>query len=787
MRSRKQVLSRAAFTVCVLASLAGSAFAQPGPEFPGTQRPAVTNPAGVYPDGYSKRWLEDADFLYGPRLLDFNLNAFLEQAAPHLVPYSTAISHWSGLYSISPKVLLTVMEMRSSAVSNPAGLADPFAGLAGNGDFETQIRYALASLFEDYYAYRRAVPQRDAGDGMNASTYALLTFFRGASSVAAFAGSASDTAGTFAATLGRLFPSGLAVDAPADPIVAVVPPSTLLQLPWKNAVSWYFGGVHTTTGANNGTPMSSLDFYKGGQGWGADTSTDYVVAAHAGTVTVYSSCNVTVTSNSGWQTNYYHLSTLAVSNGQQIAANQTIGVYANSQAQALCQGGSSTGPHVHFSLLNNGEYTSLDGVSLSGFVVHPGQYSYDTRPAYMWLTKNGVTYYVGSAIQSSATGTLPNMTVNDASVSEGNSGTKSLTFTVSLSAAAGSTTTVNYATEDITTWSAARWNAQSIAIPSSGTATPYPSTITVPAGVGTVTKVTAVLKGFTHTYPSDVNVLLVGPGGEFSVLMSAVGGSNPASNLTFTFDESAGSAIPAGPLISGTYRTQATHNASFPAPAPIIPIPTNQSLNVFNGTNPSGTWTLYVYDAATSDLGSYSGGWQLNIATTVRADYVPASGVLTFPAGSSSQPLAITINGDTDIEPSETFRVNLTSASNATLIDSVGVATISNDDVAAAFTDATLMAGTTFIKAIHVTELRTRINAARSVRGLAAYAWTDPSPMGIAIKAIHITEMRTALAQAYAAAGLVAPTYTDPTLTNGVVRAVHLSELRSAVITLESS
>ena len=57
-------------------------------------------------------------------------------------------------------------------------------------------------------------------------------------------------------------------------------------------------------------------------------------------------------------------------------------------------------------------------------------------------------------------------------------------------------------------------------------ATPYPSTITVAGLAGQViTNLTVTLSNFSHTFPSDVSILLVGPQGEVCVLMSDVGGS----------------------------------------------------------------------------------------------------------------------------------------------------------------------------------------------------------------------------------------------------------------------
>ncbi|MEI8084571.1 MAG: hypothetical protein WCI74_22255, partial [Actinomycetes bacterium] len=68
-----------------------------------------------------------------------------------------------------------------------------------------------------------------------------------------------------------------------------------------------------------------------------------------------------------------------------------------------------------------------------------------------------------------------------------------------------------------------------------------------------------------------------------------------------------------------------------------------------------------------------------------------------------------------------------------------------------AFTDPTLTVGLTAVKAVHVTELRTRIDEQRVRFGLGVYPWAETvTPVGtVLIKAVHVTEMRTALGQAY--------------------------------------
>jgi hypothetical protein len=103
-----------------------------------------------------------------------------------------------------------------------------------------------------------------------------------------------------------------------------------------------------------------------------------------------------------------------------------------------------------------------------------------------------------------------------------------------------------------------------------------------------------------------------------------------------------------------------------------------------------------------------------------------------------------------------------------------------------AFTDA-LLPGTTLIKAVHVRELRARIDALRSRFGLGGFAWTDSHLAGgDPIRAQHIADLRTALAQAYAAAGRVLPPFTDPALSAGLaVKAAHITEIRAALVVLE--
>ena len=106
---------------------------------------------------------------------------------------------------------------------------------------------------------------------------------------------------------------------------------------------------------------------------------------------------------------------------------------------------------------------------------------------------------------------------------------------------------------------------------------------------------TVTLVGINHTFPDDIEVLLVSPGGQKVTLMGDAGGGTDGVNVNITFDDAAVSSLPdSGGLASGTFKptyfNQGTRSG-FPAPAPAGPYST--TLSAFNGMNPNGTWSLY--------------------------------------------------------------------------------------------------------------------------------------------------------------------------------------------------
>lgn len=156
-------------------------------------------------------------------------------------------------------------------------------------------------------------------------------------------------------------------------------------------------------------------------------------------------------------------------------------------------------------------------------------------------------------------------------------------------------------------------NATPIIIPSVGPATPYPSDITVTDVPGTIIGVTVDLFLMNHTWPDDIDILLVGPTGYSVLLMSDCGGSFGITNVNLTFAHGFPMLPDSSQIVSGTYgpSNYDTTTDVFPAPAPAVVYA--NTLPGYNDTDPNGTWSLFVRDDLSGDLGNINGGWALNI------------------------------------------------------------------------------------------------------------------------------------------------------------------------------
>lgn len=201
-------------------------------------------------------------------------------------------------------------------------------------------------------------------------------------------------------------------------------------------------------------------------------------------------------------------------------------------------------------------------------------------------------------------------------------------------------------------------NANAVTIPADGTANPYPAPIEVSGATDTISGLTVTLTGFSHAFPEDVDVLLVGPTGASTTLMADVGGGNRVRDVTLTFDDAATVGLPdRGRISSGTFQPSlgtdlgggacCDFQGGAPAPSP----PYGTALSVFEGTDPNGSWNLFVFDDSGGDAGRITQGWSLLIETGDGAGTGAPSP--TGPTGdpspnvvSSSQAITIPDSGD---------------------------------------------------------------------------------------------------------------------------------------------
>ncbi|MBD1582030.1 M23 family metallopeptidase [Pseudoalteromonas sp. S16_S37] len=331
---------------------------------------------------HSVQVVNEQAFLFSDNLQDFDLESFLLSYAPHLIEKKEVILHWAGYSSISPKLLLAMMESQSQILSTPSkkNLFMPFASLSSKVGFDNQIKDIALSLSKRYYAYQkyREETKSSIQPTSNASTVALISLFQ------------KQNAGLneLLEQYERLFANDslkLSPDTQVKPLSIEPQANFTMQLPWPSGYAWYSGGAHSNTGS--GYPYSSLDFNNGSGGWGSNTP--WVQASHGGTVTRYSSCSIRVTHPSGYATQYYHMDSLQYQSGDVISSGAWLGRYANNKNQALCQGGSSSGPHVHFSLLNNGRFISLHNWYITGYRIDVGNWNYDDNCWNFYFEKNG--------------------------------------------------------------------------------------------------------------------------------------------------------------------------------------------------------------------------------------------------------------------------------------------------------------------------------------------------------------------------------------------------------------
>jgi LasA protease len=308
---------------------------------------------------------------------DFSIQIYLARRAPHLSRQAEAISHWAGANGISPKVLIALMEQESGSVSRkrryPGTVPRPFGNLSPKTGFNAQLRDVAERLKAIVMSQREMALSGKAGFVPVDPIQALYAQSGRSKNAATFAGRVQ-FASTYAGMFNEIWGSAVKPDVLSKEITKAIPSSTLLRLPYGTNDTWATTtGPHSDSGS--GTIMSSLDLAP------VSTSPNKNVRASAdGTLIRHSSCYVEIIHGNGWSTHYYHLDSIRFQNNTQVYQGDWIASPATTKTQALCNGGSWGGLHLHWTLTKNGIENSLNGVAVSGYVIKAtSTINYDTN------------------------------------------------------------------------------------------------------------------------------------------------------------------------------------------------------------------------------------------------------------------------------------------------------------------------------------------------------------------------------------------------------------------------
>ncbi|TLY07521.1 MAG: hypothetical protein E6K85_09660, partial [Thaumarchaeota archaeon] len=118
-------------------------------------------------------------------------------------------------------------------------------------------------------------------------------------------------------------------------------------------------------------------------------------------------------------------------------------------------------------------------------------------------------------------------------------------------------------------------------------------------------------------------------------------------------------------------------------PADTVALP---GISINDVSSTEGNSSTTNFDFTVTRAGNTTGTSSVHFTTadgtaSSLSDYSSNSGTLNFAAGETTKTINVDINGDTVVEPDETFNVNLSNCTLCNIADAKGVGTIENDDL----------------------------------------------------------------------------------------------------------
>ena len=350
--------------------------------------------------GSSFQILPDSLFINGPAQIGFDPVSFVNSKQGWFKNYEffagtrnriggELITHIADNYSISPRVLLAILEYQTAALTienNNNSFDDYPLGVQEyvHRGLYRQLLWAANTLNNGYYGWRTGrLSSFEHTDGslerpdpwQNAASVAIQYYFAKVFSPNDYQIAVSSQG--FSNTYRLLFGD------PWENVIVHIPGSLqqpAMLLPFEAGQKWtYTGGPHT--GWGEGDPLSAIDFAPPAVE-GCNRSNEWVTAMADGII-ARSEPAVEVLDldgdgdeRTGWVVFYLHIGNEGtVPVGTRVKPRQPIG-------NPSCEGGEATGTHVHIARKYNGEWIPADGplaFNVEGWVAQNGTAPYQGK------------------------------------------------------------------------------------------------------------------------------------------------------------------------------------------------------------------------------------------------------------------------------------------------------------------------------------------------------------------------------------------------------------------------
>lgn len=346
--------------------------------------------------------LPDSEVVFSPSAADFDILAYVEQAGGYLSRYNETVGskRYTGAElvqrvalenSVNPYLLLTLLEYKSRWVyGSPTNFAEAeypmgMIRLEYKGLYK-QLSWTVQQLNIGYYGWRAgtlsSLQFRDGSTvrispGLNAGSAAVQYLFSRWYDQLEWAGGLYG-AESMPALMKNLFGDPWIRSQAVEPLYPADLQQPAFQLPFQPNRTWsYTGGPHSAWGEDGA--RAALDFAPPSSESGCAISNEWVTAIAPGVIVrtgegiVILDLDGDGNEQTGWNIMYLHIETRdRIKVGTYVEAGDKIG-------HPSCEGGVSTGTHVHITRKFNGEWILADGplpFNLSGYLAVNGDVPY---------------------------------------------------------------------------------------------------------------------------------------------------------------------------------------------------------------------------------------------------------------------------------------------------------------------------------------------------------------------------------------------------------------------------